>query len=72
MPAPAPVSDERIAVLRARLSDLSWFMRCLTEPIARFAPGVSRLIAGVQLPATSSCDSIITSNHLQTTHANNP
>ena len=28
---------ERIAVLRERLSDLSWFMRCLSEPIARAA-----------------------------------
>lgn len=28
---------ERIALLRARLSDLSWFMRCLSEPIARRA-----------------------------------
>lgn len=28
---------ERLAVLRARLADLSWFMRCLSEPIARRA-----------------------------------
>jgi hypothetical protein len=28
---------ERITVLRERLSDLSWFMRCLVEPIARAA-----------------------------------
>ena len=28
---------DRIALLRARLSDLSWFMRCLSEPIARRA-----------------------------------
>ena len=28
---------DRIAVLRGRLSDLSWFMRCLSEPIARRA-----------------------------------
>jgi hypothetical protein len=28
---------ERIACLRARLGDLSWFMRCLNEPIARRA-----------------------------------
>jgi len=34
---PAPVSSERIAQLRLRLSDLSWFMRCLNEPIARRA-----------------------------------
>ncbi len=27
----------RIEVLRARLADLSWFMRCLSEPIARRA-----------------------------------
>ena len=30
-------NDERIKVLRKRLSDLSWFMRCLSEPIARAA-----------------------------------
>ena len=29
--------DERIKVLRERLSNLSWFMRCLVEPIARAA-----------------------------------
>ncbi|MCQ4167686.1 hypothetical protein [Tahibacter harae] len=28
---------ERLARLRARLGDLSWFMRCLAEPIARRA-----------------------------------
>ncbi|MGD9584655.1 MAG: hypothetical protein AB7V26_13435, partial [Lysobacterales bacterium] len=28
---------ERIATLRARLADLSWLMRCLSEPIARRA-----------------------------------
>jgi REP element-mobilizing transposase RayT len=28
---------ERVDVLRARLSNLSWFMRCLAEPIARRA-----------------------------------
>lgn len=28
---------ERIEILRARLSDLSWYMRCLNEPIARMA-----------------------------------
>ena len=28
---------ERIAILRARLADLSWLMRCLSEPIARRA-----------------------------------
>jgi len=28
---------ERVAILRERLSDLSWFMRCLSEPIARRA-----------------------------------
>jgi REP element-mobilizing transposase RayT len=36
-PTPASVCDERIAALRARLSNLSWFMRCLNEPIARRA-----------------------------------
>lgn len=30
-------NPERLAVLRSRLSDLSWFMRCLSEPIARRA-----------------------------------
>ncbi len=30
---------ERLAVLRARLADLSWFMKCLAEPIARRANG---------------------------------
>ncbi len=28
---------ERLAVLRDRLGDLSWYMRCLNEPIARLA-----------------------------------
>jgi REP element-mobilizing transposase RayT len=28
---------EKIAVLRRRLSDLSWFMKCLKEPLARLA-----------------------------------
>lgn len=28
---------DRLALLRARLSDLSWFMKCLAEPIARSA-----------------------------------
>ncbi|MDZ4114498.1 MAG: transposase [Xanthomonadaceae bacterium] len=30
-------NPERLAVLRSRLSDLSWFMRCLSEHIARRA-----------------------------------
>ena len=30
-------NEDRIAVLRKRLCDLSWFMRCLAEPIARRA-----------------------------------
>lgn len=30
-------NTERIAVLRDRLGDLSWYMRCLNEPIARRA-----------------------------------
>lgn len=29
--------EERIAVLRDRLGDLSWYMRCLNEPVARRA-----------------------------------
>lgn len=30
-------NSERIAEIRTRLSDISWFMRALSEPIARFA-----------------------------------
>ncbi|MDP1698806.1 MAG: hypothetical protein Q8L45_13645 [Xanthomonadaceae bacterium] len=30
-------NPERLVLLRSRLSDLSWFMRCLSEPIARRA-----------------------------------
>ncbi len=30
-------SRDRVAILRERLADLSWFMRCLSEPIARRA-----------------------------------
>mgnify|MGYP000205648615 CR=1 FL=1 len=33
----AEAARERIATYRERLSDLSWFMRCLNEPIARWA-----------------------------------
>ncbi len=31
------VNAERLATIRARLSNVSWFMRCLAEPIARRA-----------------------------------
>ena len=33
---------ERIAVLRERLANLSWFMRCLSEPLARLANAEDR------------------------------
>ena len=33
---------ERLAVLRARRADLSWFMKCLAEPIARAANAEDR------------------------------
>ncbi|MCK7595612.1 hypothetical protein [Pseudomarimonas salicorniae] len=33
---------ERISLLRQRLADLSWFMRCLSEPLARLANGEDR------------------------------
>jgi hypothetical protein len=36
-PVLLPVSNERLAPLRTRLSVLSWFMHCLNEPIARRA-----------------------------------
>lgn len=35
-------NPERIAVLRERLADLSWFMRCLAEPLARLANSEDR------------------------------
>jgi hypothetical protein len=33
---------ERVAALRERLADLSWFMRCLAEPLARLANSEDR------------------------------
>ena len=36
-PAEQTLVDERIAVYRERLGSLSWFMKCLNEPIARAA-----------------------------------
>ena len=36
-PAEQALVDERIAVYRERLGSLSWFMKCLNEPLARAA-----------------------------------
>ena len=36
-PAFTAILNERIAVYRKRLTDISWFMRALNEPIARDA-----------------------------------
>ena len=49
---------ERMKEIRSRLGSLSWFMRALNEPIARWANEEERLLGsflGGQVQVTSLC-----------------